>query len=302
MSLNVQSLPAKFNELKDLIDIFASKNCLPDIILLQEIWHIPNANMYVLDNYHPLIFKCRSNYKGGGVGIYVKNSHKVNLNQNSIFWERIFETIIIDVWINGKHFVVGSLYRCINHPTLSVKDQFSEFSKLFFNLVNNLSSHELILGGDLNLDVLKINSCPLVSSYMDMLYANGFVQSITKPTRCSLNSATCIDHFLTNFCQDSYESIIMVSMLSDHFPVLFLKNQFRKHEKIKYNTIRDFSYQNILSFSNQLASVDWRGVMREGDPDAAFSTFSDTFRMIHENFFVPKNVKFNKNKHKKILG
>jgi hypothetical protein len=134
---------------------------------------------------------------------------------------------------------------------------------------------------------------------MDMLYANGFVQSITKPIGCSLNSATCIDHFLTNFCQDSYESIIVVSMLSDHFPVLFLKNQLRKHEKIKYSTIRDFSDQNISSFSNRLASVDWRGVMGENDPDAAFSSFSDTFGMIHENFFAPKNVRFNKTIHTK---
>jgi hypothetical protein len=150
----------------------------------------------------------------------VKNIYKFNLNPNSVFWERVFETVIVDICINNKLFTVGSLYRCINHPTLTAKEQFNEFSDLFSNLINNLSSNELILGGDLNLDVLKIDSCPLVSSYIDTLYANGFIQSVTKPTRCTLTSATCIDHFLTNAEQNSYESIIVVSLLSDHFPVV----------------------------------------------------------------------------------
>jgi endonuclease/exonuclease/phosphatase family metal-dependent hydrolase len=294
MSINIQSISAKFNELKELIDIFDSKNCTPDIILLQEIWNIPNANMFLLDNYHPLIYKCRSHSRGGGVGIYVKNIYKVSLNPHSIFWERIFETVIVDVSINGKQFVIGSLYRCITHPTLSARDQFSEFSELFANLVNNLSSHELILGGDLNLDVLKINTCPLVTSYIDMLFANGFIQSITKPTRCSPTSATCIDHFLTNSSQNLYESIIVTSMLSDHFPVLFLKNLFKKPAKITNTTFRDFSNHNIASFSNQLATVDWRGVAGEGDPSAAFDNFAEIFGTIHKNFSLQKTLNLTK--------
>jgi hypothetical protein len=59
------------------------------------------------------------------VVIYIKNVHKFKINTRAIFWEPIVESIIVDVTIYGKSFTVGSLYRCINHPTLSAKDQFS---------------------------------------------------------------------------------------------------------------------------------------------------------------------------------
>jgi endonuclease/exonuclease/phosphatase (EEP) superfamily protein YafD len=233
LSLNIQSLPAKFNDLKELIDMFDSKQCLPDIILLQEIWQFSKEKLFELPNYYPLIYKCRATARGGGVGIYVRNIHKFKINTNAVFWERIVESIIVDVTINGKSFTVGSLYRCLNHPTLTTKDQFSEFVELLSNLINNLSSGELILGGDLNIDALKIDSCPLVNSYNDLLYANGFIQSISKPTHCTLTSASCIDHFISNLNQPTYESIVIVSKISDHFPILFLKNQHKNMQKLK---------------------------------------------------------------------
>jgi hypothetical protein len=197
---------------------------------------------------------------------------------------------------------VGSLYRCINHPTLTVKEQFNEFSEIFNNLLGNLSSFELLLGGDLNLDALKINTCPLVSSYLDSLYANGFIQSVTKLTRCTAASATCIEHYLTNFSQELYETVVVVGRVSDHFPVLFLKEQSRKHAKIKPNLIRDFSENNVACFSDQLSTTGWGGITGENDPGAAFDNFTVLFKAIHDNFFTPKSTKFNKNIHKKIPG
>jgi hypothetical protein len=65
-SFNIQSLPAKFNKFKELIDIFTDKNCLPDVILLQEIWQINDSKLYNLTGYHPLLFKCRLKSQGGG--------------------------------------------------------------------------------------------------------------------------------------------------------------------------------------------------------------------------------------------
>jgi Endonuclease-reverse transcriptase len=228
---------------------------LPDIILLQEVWHIADPNLFNLSCYHPLLFKCRSASQGGGVGIYVKKDYKFQLNPNSIFWDRIFESILIDVWVNDKHFIVGSLYRCINHPTLTPREQFTEFSELFCNMLNNLPSCELLLGGDLNLDVLKYDSCSNVSSYIDTLFANGFIQTVTKPTRCTTNSASCIDHFITNSPQSCYESIIVVSKLSDHFPVIFLRDCIKQHAKPKITLSRNFSDTNVACFSNQLLNT-----------------------------------------------
>jgi hypothetical protein len=41
MSFNIQSIPSKFAEFKDLINIFSQADCAPDVICLQELWKFP---------------------------------------------------------------------------------------------------------------------------------------------------------------------------------------------------------------------------------------------------------------------
>jgi hypothetical protein len=194
-----------------------------------------------------------------------------------------------------------TLYRCIGkHPTLTQQEQFTECHNLFNNLISNFDQSELILGGDLNLDVLTYQSCNNVSSYINSLFASGFIQTVIKPTRCTNSSATCIDHFITNCTQSSYESLIVVSKISDHFPVTFLKD-FAKQSKCNKVPclIRNFSEQNIKNFSNQLNITNWDHITNENDPEKAFDQFSSTFKLIHKNFFALKPSRFNKNIHKK---
>ncbi len=71
MSLNIQSLPSKFNEL-ELIQSFTSNICEPDFICLQETWRIVDPSLYALDN-NELEIKSRSrNVQGGGVASIAK--------------------------------------------------------------------------------------------------------------------------------------------------------------------------------------------------------------------------------------
>jgi len=58
-SLNIQSLSAKFSEFSDFIFNLLSSNSAPEIICLQEIWHIPAPHYFALPSYHPLLFKLR---------------------------------------------------------------------------------------------------------------------------------------------------------------------------------------------------------------------------------------------------
>jgi hypothetical protein len=70
MTLNVQSLPAKFTEFKDMISHMCLKNCNPDVICLQETWKIVDPELFIIDGYHCPIFKLRESSQGGGVAIY----------------------------------------------------------------------------------------------------------------------------------------------------------------------------------------------------------------------------------------
>jgi hypothetical protein len=54
MSLNIQSLNSKFNDLRQLVSNLLYHNCAPDIICLQEIWQIPYTALLSIPNYFPL--------------------------------------------------------------------------------------------------------------------------------------------------------------------------------------------------------------------------------------------------------
>ena len=104
LSLNIQSLPAKFNEFSELMTEFPSFESCPEIICLQETWNVVDNSVFPLANYHPLITNLRRSARGGGVGMYIKEnlSFKI-LSKFSIFVERIFESVFIEVSLtNGK--------------------------------------------------------------------------------------------------------------------------------------------------------------------------------------------------------
>ena len=64
LSLNIQSLPAKYNELKDFLETLDYSF---DFICLQEIWRIQDENLYRLPGYN-FVHKCRSNNTQGSRG------------------------------------------------------------------------------------------------------------------------------------------------------------------------------------------------------------------------------------------
>ena len=164
-SLNIQSLPAKFAEFSDLISQFPTNSC-PEIICLQETWKIIDNSFFPLANYHMLETNLRSETRGGGVGIYVKNhlSFKI-LKQYSVFVERIFESLFIEITLSGnKKIIVGSVYRPgTKVPGLTFTEQFSQFSDILSNVLADLSNNyeHVFIYGDFNLNVLEITQINL---------------------------------------------------------------------------------------------------------------------------------------------
>ena len=123
-----------------------------------------------------------------------------------------------------KKFIIGNIYRpSVNHPTLSSSEQFVQFIELLTNLLSDFSdiNTQVILFGDFNLDALKYNIITQVTEYIDLLFSYGFLQLIMKPTRCTSHSATLIDHVVSNSKADFFESIILTTKISDHFPIIY---------------------------------------------------------------------------------
>ena len=300
LSINIQSLPAKFNAFCEFISSLKFNNCAPEIICLQEIWKLPNDEFFNIDGYHPLVYKSRLNsIQGGGVGIYVSSKLSFSVNDElSIFVDRILESVFIDVIINSKKFTIGSLYRPgTAHPNLNASEQFSQFLELFSSISDcaTRKSYPVFIFGDTNIDCLKYNSSPNSTEFVDLLFSNGLLQIVTKPTRCTPNSATIIDHIITNHVSGIFETIIFISQLSDHFPVLSFISLSKTVSKPANVQSRDFSELNISNLKNSLSTLGWVNVTEQQDPQLAFNNFSDTFSTFYNLHMPLKTKKFNRN-------
>ena len=300
-SLNIQSLPAKFHEFQELIQNFQVNKCEPDVICLQETWQIVDSSSLLLNDYNPLECKLRSNsVQGGGVGIYVKKNLKFSVLQDkSIFIDRIFESLFVEVWLNkNKKIIIGNIYRpSVNHPTLSSSEQFSQFFELLTNLLSELSecNTQVILFGDFNLDALKYNIINQVTEYIDLLFSYGFLQLIMKPTRCTPHSATLIDHVLTNSKADFFESVILTTKISDHFPIIYFckdNTPISPKRTVKY---RDFSDLNFKNFSSALRSINWDCLSSFDSTQESYDYFSETFLTLYNVQFPLLSKTINKN-------
>ena len=116
LNLNVQSLAAKFGNLKTL-----------------EIRQIEAEELFHLDGYHPMVFKCRKNkVQGGGVAIFIRSTFAFSvLEEFSIFYDKIFESLFIQLEVGARKYVIGVLYRSNGvHPTLTSSQQFYEFLEI----------------------------------------------------------------------------------------------------------------------------------------------------------------------------
>ena len=83
--------------------------------------------------------------------------------------------------------------------------------------------------------------------YLDTLLENSFLPLITLPTRIAGSSATLLDHIVTNIADDAYDSGIILSDISYHFPVFYIRHFKDKYAKV--NPVKTFQKFEAPSIS-----------------------------------------------------
>jgi endonuclease/exonuclease/phosphatase family metal-dependent hydrolase len=97
----------------------------------------------------------------------------------------------------------------------------------------------IILMGDFNLNLLQ--SSYYINKYRNIIYKHGLSQIIQQPTRITYDSATLIDHVITNAKELEYE-ILISPRISDHLIIKIKINteegnkHFTKKHKMKKTT------------------------------------------------------------------
>ena len=149
------------------------------------------------------------------------------------------------------------------------------------SLLSNLSSNNLtsFICLDSNINILNT---PCNIQYLSTINDNNFIQCIEKATRIHNHSTSLIDHILTNSISLEYNSGVLVSDISDHFPVFIELPSMCQKSKTKINHARNFSKSNLEKFRTLQNNLDWSDVRGSDDVNISYGIFWDTLKTLFD--------------------
>ena len=253
--LNIRSLQ---KNVETLNNYFSQLDKQPDIIVLSET-KLDEGRVFAnikLDGYKFNYVNGLTN--AGGVGLYVKERIKFSANKCVQCDLSFVETLWINVTFNDSSAVVGTVYR---HPRSGPRDieKFCESMQDIFDILNKKKRPFYIMG-DFNIDQLKISKKKNIRQYANMLLGSMCKCLIDLPTRVTSKSKSLIDHIYTNDIKHRINSGILVSDISDHFPVFAkiskMKSPSNQVDNYYVRDMKKFDHKNFLvQLDNQLSLV-----------------------------------------------
>ena len=183
LQLNIRSVLAHQQELKQLLRDLEKKNSPIDVVLLCETFLSKNTiNMVNIAGYTH-IGNCRSEKKGGGESILLKDGIAYKRRTDlDIFQEGETKSVFVEILSkSGKKIIIGSMYRPPN-------TDISQFSNNIVNIIRQAktamgkSLPEIIIGMDHNIDLLKGSHHNPTQKFIDDLSNIDLFPTITRPT------------------------------------------------------------------------------------------------------------------------
>ena len=265
MQLNIRSLLAHQTELKELLQTMSNKNSTVDVILLCETFLATNIEkLAYIPGYH-LVTNNRNNHKGGGVAILIREGITYRKkNELCRMIDKELESVYVDITAkNGRQIRIGSIYRAPNTDVTKLM----EHIELVSNKTGQSSNHELILGMDQNIDLLKSDEHTNTRKFLDLILDSGLWPVITRPTRITQRSATLIDNiYISKNLQRKFDSAILVDDISDHLPLVALLRQTKISDMSPIEFVsRRLNNTKISRIHQKLRNTDWNGILNSDD-------------------------------------
>ena len=283
IQLNVRGLLNHQKELSQLLQDLEIKNSKIDIVLLCETHltrftsNLVNIPGYILVNIN------RHTKKGGGMAVLVKEGIPFSTRLDiAPFYEQELESTYIEITAkNGKHFIIGSLYRAPNTNPSRLIEHISEINS---KRKTESGMKELILGMDHNMDLLKSEAHTPTRKFLETLHDKNLFPAITRPSRIMQTSATLIDNvFLSEILYRQFDSALLIRDISDHLPSLILIKQTKLMDKtpIEFKS-RKLNKDKITRIKNKLFNTDWNVLLSNTDCNTNFNAFCDHLNSVME--------------------
>ena len=194
LHLNVRSINKNFEA---FTEFYSKLNHIFSVICFSETWaseeNINKSSPFQLKNYN-VIHQVRNSLKGGGLCIFIHESLCYKLRKDLSINSEAIESLSIEI-SNKKasNLIFNAIYR---PPTGDIKI-FEQFCKDIFSKNQNMK--HMMFAGDFNMNVLDYEYNGKVKSFFDLMYQRNLIPTINKPTRVGKNSATAIDHIITDY-------------------------------------------------------------------------------------------------------
>ena len=304
LSLNCQSLHAKFDYIRLLIDKFMQKDCPLQAICLQETWFSSETDLslYSIPGYH-MISTGHYASNHGGLVIYLNKKWEYKLIAD-VTESKLWEKQIIEIFDPNKNqrqkIIIGNIYR----PPYNLRDSLNTFMMEFNStlLEHHTNSQKIYMCGDYNVDLLKLNSIPFNETYFDNILSAGYIPKITLPTRLSENS-TLIDNIFTTNLSSDLSAYILDMYISDHQPIILYTNDDLPPARNKFITIRTNTddqkdhFKQRFHHKHIFDQLDTN--IHVNDPNHNYEILEHALKETHSECFPERRVKFNDKKHKK---
>ena len=284
-------------------EIFDATKFRFDLLSFTETWLNSNLeDLAKFDSYNS-VFKHKPGTKeGGGIAIFIKDNLNYSVRDDLDFLDTDntkFDCLFIEI-LNGpnsktRNTIVGVIYRSPSHPT--IRDLTQSLSKVLEKIQNE--NKDIILTGDLNIDLLQSGKHKHTTCFLDTLLSFHLFPKVTLPTRVTDSTATLIDHMFSNVSADKSLAGTLTTNITDHYSnFLFTETSPTKTSKPNYISYRKITDQALLNFNTSLESETWEKVYNCNNPNLSYQNFISIFTS-HFNTNLPiKTVRFNRFKHK----
>jgi len=170
------------------------------------------------------------------------------------------------------------------------------FSSTLFDIMDTVNKEHkhCVIMGDMNIDLLQFETHLKTSDYLDNLFQNGLLPTITKPTRITSTSATLIDHIYMNNITTAGKSGIIITDVADNFGTFYISQaQKTKHLPNSLKTTIMFSDANIFKYKEYLEHMDFTNVLATLCPNEAYGEFIKPYKHAFEICFPLHTCKIN---------
>ena len=207
----------------------------------------------------------------------------------------IFILYIVTCPTFSEKIILGNIYRPPrdNNSNASIDRFLGPFSGIIDKLQKEKST--LIIGGDFNINLLKLNEREKFQEYYDLLASQNIFPQITLPTRFSKKNATLIDQIFCRLSANVSHSMsgILLRKISDHLPCFSTVTlHANKSQAPKFITVRESGEQAMEAFRNEIRvainNCNFENDLFQ-DPNINYGKLENIIKVAREKCFTEKS-------------